>query len=116
MNLLDEHTADLDTKDNPNWGMQIHRDAEYDIELWHGVLIGNQDNTEFAVVTGPRKYHTCKTATPYVGEPSKATTKEGVTACVRTSDSRYAYVEIKRFSHNPDIIQLAVVVWDPPFK
>ena len=53
LNLLDEHTADLDTKDDPNWRMQIHRDAEYDIELWHGVLIGNQDNTEFAVVTGP---------------------------------------------------------------
>ena len=118
MVLQADYTADLDTE---GWSIK-RRDNENDIEFWHGALIGNQyDNkTYLAVVSGPRKYETCKEATNYAEEISKEETKKGVTVCVKTSESRFAYITIKKVVHNfyddPYKIQLALTVWDPPFE
>jgi hypothetical protein len=80
--LQADYTADLDTE---GWNVKRDRDNENDIEFWHGTLIGNQyDNkTYLAVVSGPRKYDTCKEATNYAEEISKEETKKGVTVCVK---------------------------------
>jgi len=113
--LQADYTADLDTK---GWNVKRDRDNEYDIEFWHGMLIGNQyDNkTYLAVVSGPRKYDTCKEATNYADEISKEEAKKGVTVCVKTSDERFAYITIKNVINgpygDPYKIELAVVVWE----
>jgi hypothetical protein len=96
---------------NPAWDISQDRDYDnFDIELYHGVLSGN--HTDFAVVSGQPSYETCQNATAYAEEISRKDTDPGVSACVRTTDKRYAFITFKKVVRGPDKFQLAVVVWE----
>jgi hypothetical protein len=114
LTLSDGYNADLDSR-NPAWDVSYHRDYDnFDIELYHGGLIGN--DTDFAIVSGQPSYGTCQNATDYAEEISKDDVEPGVSACIRTTDKRYAFITFKKVVRDPDKFQLAVVVWDPPFE
>jgi hypothetical protein len=114
LTISDGYTADLDSR-NPAWDVKYDRDYDnYDIELYHGGLSGN--DTDFAIVSGQPSYETCQNATAYAEEISRDDIEPSISACVRTTDKRYAFITFKKVVHDPDKIQLAVVVWDPPFE
>lgn len=114
LTISDGYTADLDSR-NPAWDVKYDRDYDnYDIELYHGALSGN--DTDFAIVSGQPSYETCQNATAYAEEISRDDIEPSISACIRTTDKRYAFITFKKVVHDPDKIQLDVTVWDPPFE
>ena len=107
------YAADLDTRE-PAWG--VHEDnVDPDSDLVYDDYddgIGGQG--DFAIVSGPAKYETCRYTTNYKDNVEKNDLENGIKACVRTSDNRHAFVVVKKVTREE--IQAEVVVWDPPFE
>jgi hypothetical protein len=107
--------VDLDSTD-PTWDAHDgggYGDLYYDPP--HGIRLGNSD---LAYVGGAGSYETCAIQSGYTGEAINGTNlRTGTSACVRTSEKRYALITITKLVTNPARqVQLEVTVWDPPFE
>jgi hypothetical protein len=112
------YSADLDAL-TPAWDVQYSAsNARFDIKYMGGAGIGGVSASDFAVVTGPASYTTCLNATGYTRGIPRHEMQPGVTACVRTSEKRLAFITISKLipRDSPRQVQLDLVVWDPPFE
>jgi hypothetical protein len=104
---------------NPAWDVSSEDKEGWDLgfaSIGVGGLSINRHESDLAVVSGPQSYDTCERATEYSGGLYHEDLKEGLTACVKTSESRFAYITIKKLVGDREKIQLEVTVWDPPFE
>jgi hypothetical protein len=119
LTLTSDYDADLDSLE-PAWGVNRDREDGYDIEFYSsgaGQLITNDFvGVDLAEVSGPPSFETCQTATNYKTELTANEAKKGVEVCVRTSEKRFAFVQIKKILGDREGIQMDVTVWDPPFE
>jgi hypothetical protein len=115
LTISDRYMVDLDSTD-PTWDAHDgggYGDLYYDPP--HGIRLGNSD---LAYVGGAGSYETCAIQSGYTGEAINGTNlRTGTSACVRTSEKRYALITITKLVTNPARqVQLEVTVWDPPFE
>ena len=118
LTLSTGYSADLDTM-NRSWDVEYAATlSRFDIDLGTGVGVVTGSESDIAIVDGPALYETCADATGYVKRIPRDELRQGVTACVRTSEKRLASVTIKKVTprDSPNQIQLDVTVWDPPFE
>ncbi|GAA4995428.1 serine/threonine-protein kinase [Pseudonocardia tropica] len=107
--------VDLDSM-QPNWDVARStisdgpRDLVYSESL-QGDDDGSVSGQETSPVTGPVEYPTCEAATSYT---TRRKVSAGDRLCVRTSDYRYALVQVRGAGKGS--IAFDVVVWDPPYK
>ncbi len=118
LTLSTGYSADLDTM-NRSWDVEYAATlSRFDIDLGTGVGVIAGSGSDIAIVDGPALYEICADATGYTKRIPRDELRQGVTACVRTSEKRLASVTIKKATprDSPDQIQLNVTVWDPPFE
>jgi serine/threonine protein kinase len=116
LTLSENYSADLDTRD-PAWDVALFAastpSARYDIGVPIYEALDNNTKSDLAVVSGPRSFGTCRSATGYSG--SVEGLRAGKKVCVKTSERRLAFITIKKVEVGPQIV-FDVTVWDPPVK
>lgn len=107
--LRPNYGVDLDDSTSPNWKVGVGccgRDVGFAYDTSR-LYISN----DYAVVTGPPQYATCSHETGYTnGALERGSLHAGETLCVRTSESRYAFVTVVGVSDQA--FQFQATVWD----
>ena len=87
--------------------------------LTHGEpILSANDDSDFALVTGPENYDTCAATTAYLHSVRFNQLKAGTKICVRTGERRLALAVVRSAAENPPgvpaVVRFHIVVWDQP--
>ncbi|MGY0069478.1 hypothetical protein ACWZEH_22350 [Streptomyces sp. QTS137] len=110
--MIADTSLDLDS-DTPNWDARIFSYKGADLYLDPNRFIGGLDAPQLTVTTGKeRSLSTCKAQTALEATIEWEDLRSGTTACVVTSERRWAWVEVQKYSPDPLKLTVDVVVWN----
>lgn len=110
--MVADTSLDLDS-DAPNWDARTFTHKGADLYLDPNRFIGGLDAPRLIVTTGKeRSPATCGAQTALVGTIKWDDLRSGITACVMTSERRWAWVEVRNYSPDPLKLTVDVVVWN----
>ncbi|WP_458078503.1 hypothetical protein [Streptomyces sp. EMB26] len=112
IHMVADTSLDLDS-DAPNWDARTFTHRGADLYLDPNRFIGGLDAPRLIVTTGQeRSPATCGAQTALVGTIKWDDLRSGITACVVTSERRWAWVEVRTYSPDPLQLSVDVVVWN----
>ncbi|AZM62184.1 MULTISPECIES: hypothetical protein [unclassified Streptomyces] len=112
IHMVADTSLDLDS-DAPNWDARTFTHRVADLYLDPNRFIGGLDAPRLIVTTGKeRSPATCGAQTAVVGTIKWDDLRSGITACVMTSERRWAWVEVRTYSPDPLQLTVDVVVWN----
>lgn len=110
--MVSDTSLDLDS-DAPNWDARTFTHRGADLYLDPNRFIGGLDAPRLIVTTGKeRSPATCNAQTALEGTIKWDDLRSGTTACVVTSERRWAWVEVRKYSPDPLKLTVDVVVWN----
>ncbi|MFI8093932.1 hypothetical protein ACIF9R_37450 [Streptomyces sp. NPDC086080] len=112
IDMVADISLDLDS-DAPNWDARTFTHKGADLYLDPNGFGGGLDAPRLIVTTGKeRSPTTCYAQTALVGTIEWDDLRSGVTACVVTTERRWAWVEVRKYAPDPLKLTVDVVVWN----
>ncbi|MFI7347118.1 hypothetical protein ACIBSR_12685 [Streptomyces sp. NPDC049936] len=109
--MVSDTSLDLDS-DAPNWDARTFTHKDTDLYLNSNGFIGGLEAPRLIVTTGEKRSpQTCAAQTALETVIEHDDLRPGVTACVLTTEQRWAWVEVQKYSPDPLKLSVDVIVW-----
>ncbi|CAL9565474.1 hypothetical protein [Streptomyces sp. enrichment culture] len=109
--MISDTSLDLDS-DAPNWDARTFTHKGTDLYLNSNGFIGGLEAPRLIVTTGEKRSpQTCEAQTALEKVIEHDDLRSGVTACVLTTERRWAWVEVQKYSPDPLKLSVDVIVW-----